>query len=615
MSVTPQARPQSESASTSLQQEYWVRMPDPSTHLFEVELRLTDFDPSSPIRLKFPVWTPGSYLVREYARHLQDFSVFDASDRPVPFTRFDKHTWEVSPIGGDRLRVHYRIYANDLTVRTNHLDTTHGYFNGAATFLYWDGHQTESLQLTVVPPDPSWEIATALPLADPAADPIPGQPVAFVAQNFDDLVDSPVEVGIHRSESFEVLGKPHRFVVWGQGDENLDDIVTATRTIVETEAKLFGGLPYDSYMFLLHLTGEGGGGLEHRNSTSLLYPRFAFSNPERYDRFLSLVAHEFFHLWNIKRLRPKPLETFDYEREAYLTSLWFCEGTTSYYDTLILRRAKLISVETYLKLLGDRIGRLQKQAGRNVQSLTDSSFDTWVKLYRPTENTRNSQISYYLKGEIVSALLDLNIRVLSDDRNSLDTVMQDMWVRFGQPEIGYTETELRAACETAATGSLATFFAEYLDGTTDLDYNRFLTPFGLKLDVSAKPNSTPFLGVNVSTDNGVHKIKSVEMGSPAQQAGIWAGDELLAIAGYKVTASNLSERLKSYRPGQTLPVTVFQREELKTVEVTLADAPADTYKIVPVDHPTDRQKQRCTDWLGGYPQASTASDSRSPAIG
>ncbi|MGK7910042.1 MAG: M61 family metallopeptidase [Synechococcus sp.] len=602
MSVTPQARPESSSVPSNLdaiRQQYWVRMPEPANHLLEVELRLTDISAVEPLTLRFPAWTPGSYLLREYSRHLQDFGVFDASDRPVSFTHLDKNTWQLAPTDSQHLRIHYRIYANDLTVRTNHLDTTHGYFNGAATFLFCEGRQQETISLTVCPPDPSWQIATSL--TPDGAEVKPGQPQTFLVHDFDELVDSPVEVGLHRCESFEVLGKPHRFVVWGEGNEDLQAIVKATQTIVETEAELFGGLPYNSYLFLLHLTGSGGGGLEHKNSTSLLYPRFGFQDRERYDRFLSLVAHEFFHLWNVKRLRPKAIETFDYTQENYFRSLWFCEGTTSYYDTLILRRAGLISVETYLKLLGNRIGSLQKLPGRHVQSLVESSFDTWIKLYRPTENTSNSQISYYLKGELISALLDLHLRVQSGGQNSLDTVMQDLWQRFGTSEQGYTDADLKEAFEAAATTSLSGFFADYIKGTVELDYDRFLEPFGLKLDVSTPADSAPYLGIKTAAENGTTKIKSVAMGSPAQQAGIWAGDELVAMGGYKVSASSWEERLKSYKIGQTLSVTVFQREELKTLEAKLAEPIPSAYAIIPVSHPTEEQRLRCTGWLKGFP--------------
>ncbi|WP_017325783.1 M61 family metallopeptidase [Synechococcus sp. PCC 7336] len=585
-----------------LRQHYWVRMPEPANHLLEIELRLTDLLLDRPLQLVFPAWTPGSYLLREYARHLQELSIFDGADRLLEWTRLDKNTWEILPAKTDCARVCYRLYAHDLTVRTNHLDSTHGFFNGAASFLYCVGREREAIALTVCPPEPNWQIATALPPLNPESPAQPGQPQTFLAQDFDELVDSPVEVGLHRTAQFEVLDKPHRFVVWGKGNEDLDKIVAATQKIIETEAELFGGLPYDRYLFLLHLSSEGAGGLEHKCSTTLNYPRFGFVNPERYDRFLSLVAHEFFHLWNVKRLRPKAIETFDYGREAYLRCLWFCEGTTSYYDTLILRRGNLISVETYLKLMGDRIGKLQKTVGRQVQSLIDSSFDTWIKLYRPTENTSNSQVSYYLKGEIVSMLLDLAIRLKSQGKNSLDTVVRDLWQRFGQFEIGYTDTDLREAFESAATTSLTDFFANYIEGTAELEFDRFLDPFGLCWKAEVKPDSAPYLGMSVKANGNSTRIEKVAMGSPAQQAGIWAGDELLAIDGFKVTAKTLPERLKDYQPGQRVAIAVFQREELKLVEVTLGEPERNSFAIAPLPEATAEQRQRCIDWLGGYPE-------------
>lgn len=603
MTLTADIPSPSPASTPSIRQHYWVRMPEPASHLFEIELRFAELDRDRPLTLKFPVWTPGSYLVREYARHMQDFAVFDRDDRPVPWHRIDKQTWQIDGrSAGERVRVHYRLYAYDLTVRTNHLDTTHGFFTGAATFLYVNERRHESIQLTICPPQSDWKIATSLAAMTASS---PGESQTFVARDFDELVDSPVEVGLHQKQAFEVLDKPHEFVIWGHGNETLDRIVADTQKIIETEAKLFGELPYDRYVFLLHLSASGGGGLEHKSSTVLNYPRFAFSNPERYDRFLSLVAHEFFHLWNVKRLRPAALETFDYDRESYVRSLWFCEGTTSYYDTLILRRAGLISVETYLKLLSKRITQLQAIPGRRVQSLVDSSFETWIKLYRSTENTSNSQVSYYLKGEIVTTLLDLAIRDRSGHRNSLDTVMRELWQKFGQPEQGYSDRELREAFERAATVSLADLFEGYIEGLEELDYDRFLQPFGLKLDIKHSDKSpVPHVGLTLISKAGTTEISRVEMGSPAQVAGIWAGDELLALDGYKVTAETWNDRLKDYQPGQTATMSIFQRNELKQVDVTLGAPVPGQYAIVPVAESTAVQKQRCTDWLGGFPHTT-----------
>jgi predicted metalloprotease with PDZ domain len=569
-------------------------MSEPASHLFEVELHVSGLEPDHRIQLKMPVWTPGSYLVREYARHVQDFAARDEQERPLPWSKLNKNTWQVQIGEGSVLQVRYRVYAYELSVRTNHLDLTHGYFNGAALFLYLPERVQEPICLTVVPPETDWQIATSLPRLDQHGG---GSSKTFLAQTYDELVDTPVEVGLHRCIDFEALGKPHQFVAWGQGNLDLARAVQDTRIIVETTAQLWGDLPYNSYLFLLHLSPDGFGGLEHRSSTTLNYGRFDFLDPDRYQRFLALVAHEFFHTWNVKRLRPKSLQTFDYEQETYLESLWFCEGATSYYENVILLRAGLISPQSFLKTLADHITRLQKIPGRQVQSLANSSFDTWIKLYRPHENSANSQISYYLKGELVCWLLDLHMRALTEGSRSFDTVLLDLWDRFGRWEIGYTDAELQAAFESAAGSSLADFFARYLYGTEELDYVAYLQPFGLTLGPRFHTlTPAPHLGLTVNSDG--NKITCVEIGSPAQQAGIWAGDELLALDGFKVTAATLTDRLKSYAVDQTVSISVFQQQELKTFWVTLAAPRPDFYVLESLDPVSNAQRSLCQGWLG-----------------
>lgn len=596
----------------TLQQHYTVSMPDPTNHLFEVNWQILGVDRREPLILKMPVWTPGSYLVREYARHLQDLEVWDDQGHRLSWQKLSKNTWQLpgdptctQPI---TLQITYRIYAYELTVRTNHLDPTHGYFNGAALFLYCPDRRWDPLTLTIIPPYPEWQIATSLLQWKPSPDSasIPGaiDPInasrsgqTFLAHNYDELVDSPVEIGIHRSIDFEVQGKPHRFVVWGQGNLDLDRLAQDTSNIVQTAAQIFGGdLPYQNYLFLLHLAAEGFGGLEHRSSTSLNFSRFEFHLTDRYQRFLALIAHEFFHTWNVKRLRPKALEIYDYDQETYLTTLWFCEGATSYYELLILRRAGLIDAETVLRVLSERITRLQTISGRQIQSLTESSYDTWIKLYRPHENTINTQISYYLKGSLVCWLLDLHIRHSSQGSRSFDTVFQDLWQRFGQIERGYTDAELQAALAAAAGHDLTDFFNAYIHGTAELDYNTFLQPFGLHVQPrSTQAQPAPYLGIHLR--GGDSKIVNVGMGSPAQKAGIWAGDEWLALDGFKVAPNQVTDRLKSYAAYQTVAITVFQAEQLKTFWVCLDPPQPDTYLIEPMAAITVDQQQLYHNWL------------------
>ncbi|MBD2197321.1 MULTISPECIES: M61 family metallopeptidase [Calothrix] len=566
---------------------YQVAMPHPETHLFEVTLQLVDY-PTAIVDLKFPVWTPGSYLVREYAKNIQDFTAF-ADGKPLHWWKKSKNHWQVEKGNVSQITISYRVFANDLSVRTNHLDISHGYFNGAALFFRLPGWEQQPIRVTIVPPHPQWQVTTALP-ADKQGE------NTFYAADFDTLVDSPFEIGSHNLYQFDVLGKPHELAIWGQGNIHPQSAIADIQKIIEVEAQMFGGLPYDRYVFLLHLFHQAYGGLEHKNSCSLIYQRFGFRSQDKYERFMQLVAHEFFHLWNVKRIRPQALEVFDYDQENYTPSLWFCEGTTSHYDLLIPLWAGIYDSKSYLNHLSKEISRFLTTPGRKVQPLAESSFDAWIKLYRPDANSANSQISYYLKGAMVSLLLDLLIRAKHRNQRSLNDVMRQMWQQFGKAEIGFTPEQLQAVIESVAGMNLSDFFQRYLHGTEELPFNEYLAPFGLQLLGDA--DEEPFLGIKVATENGRETIKFVETGSPAQKAGIDPGDELLAINGIKVTANNLSDRLKDFQPKDIIQVTVFHQDLLRSVHVTLAEPRATRYQVILVSNPDSVQQENLAGWLG-----------------
>jgi predicted metalloprotease with PDZ domain len=566
---------------------YTVAMPQPANHLFEVSFAIQGWF-SEMLDLKFPVWTPGSYLVREYARHLQGFTALDAQGQPLPWQKVSKNHWRVETQGNSTLTVQYRIFANELTVRTNHLDITHGYFNPAAMFFRVPGYEERAIAITLSPPE-HWKVSTPLPAAS--------QPNTFVAATFDELVDSPFEIGTHAVYDFEVLGKPHQFAIWGEGNFNLAQLLIDTRKIIETEAALFGGLPYDRYLFLLHLSANGYGGLEHKSACSLIYSRFGLQSEDSYQKFMSLVAHEFFHLWNVKRIRPKGLEIFDYDQENYTDSLWFCEGTTSFYDLVIPLRAGIYDAKCYLKKVSEAITQLQTIPGRKVQPLSESSFDAWIKLYRPDANSRNAQVSYYLKGELVSLLLDLTIRAQHQNQRSLDDVLRQLWQQFGQPEVGFTRDQLKTVFESIAGIDLTPFWTSYIDGTAELPFDRVLAPFGLMLKAEVA-HSTPYLGLTVKTEQGAAIVKFVEANSPAEQAGIEPGDELLAIAHFRVTADQINDRLHHYQPQDSLLVTVFHQDVLREYPVTLGEPFPNRWSLQPVAQPTPAQQKLFQGWLG-----------------
>lgn len=565
-------------------------MPDPTSHLFEITLHCS-LGTDDTLDLKLPVWTPGSYLVREYAKHLQDFSAVDAQGARLPWQKISKNHWQIQTSGVQTVTIHYRIFAHELTVRTNHLDASHGYFNSGAMFFYVPGREQDAIAITIHPPDPSWHITTAL-------DPVPNQPSTFLAANFDTLVDSPFEIGTHQVYDFEALGKPHQLAIWGAGNYDVDQIIADTKKIIEVEANLFGGLPYDRYFFLLHVSAKGYGGLEHHNCCSLLYSRFGFRKPDSYNRFMGLVAHEFFHLWNVKRLRPQALHPFDYDQENYTDALWFCEGVTSFYDLILPYRAGIYDAKFYLKLLSESITRLQSIPGRHTQSLTESSFDTWIKLYRPHANSRNCQVSYYLKGEIVSLLLDLQIRQQHHNQRSLDDVMLQLWQTYGQKDLGYTRAQLLDVIETIAEMDLTAFWQSYLDGTVELPYEEFLNPFGLEVVAEFGEHPLPYHGLTLSSQSGKTLIKFVDIASPAQTAGLQPGDELLAWDGFRIQADQLEQRLQDYQSGDSVSITLFHDDQLTTHRLTLGEPQPKSYTVKPIAHPTDQQKINFHQWLG-----------------
>ena len=567
---------------------YQVAMSEPASHLFEVTLQVSNWQ-GATLDLKMPVWTPGSYLVREYARHVQNLVAQDSNGNELKSGKLSKNHWQIATLDCREVKVSYRVYANDLTVRTNHLDATHGYFNGAALFFFVPGLEQQPIKVEIITPRADWQVTTTLPKS--------AENNIFTAQDFDTLVDTPVEVGTQQVYDFEVLDKPHALAIWSEGNAQPEQIIADTKKVIEVEAQMFGGLPYDQYLFLLHLSGSGYGGLEHKDSCTLNYPRFGFRDREKYERFMQLVAHEFFHLWNVKRIRPKALEKFDYERENYTTSLWFCEGTTSHYDLLIPLKARIYDRQTYLKNLSKDLTKYLTTIGRKVQPLGESSYDAWIKLYRRDAYSDNNQISYYLKGQFVSLMLDLLIRAKHNNTRSLDNVMQIMWQRFGQDEVGFSETQLREVVAEVAESNLDDFFHRYIETTAELPLDDYLEPFGLYVKI-AEASKVPYLGLKVQSENNREMIKYVACDSAAAQAGIDAQDELLAINDLKVTAQSLDERLKDHQPGDTVQVTVFHQDELKTYSLTLTKPQPSRYEVAIKDNLTETQRQNLRGWLG-----------------
>jgi predicted metalloprotease with PDZ domain len=606
---------------------YNVSMPRPHTHLFEVEMRLRYQPGAIPasVDLLMPVWTPGSYLVREFERHVQDFTAQDATGRALQWSKTNKNTWRIETGGARELRVRYSIYANELSVRTSELNDRHAFWNNANLLMYPNGLLGAASTLHVEP-FKDWKIATGLPAA--------GVRDTFRAENFDILYDSPFIVSNFRVVEFDVKGVHHRVVIDGEGTYDLERIRREVQKIVEAEAMMMGDIPYRDYTFILLLGASGGGGLEHLNSTALTWRRFGFSTAEDRRDFHTLVAHEFFHLWNVKRIRPDALGPFDYTRENYTRLLWVAEGITSFYENVFTRRAGLMTDKQYLEEVARDIQSLQQTPGRLEQSAEESSFDAWIKQYRPDENTVNSTISYYDKGALLGFLLDLEIRRRSNGARSLDDVMRALYNDFFKKNRNYTPEDFQRTAEAAAGSSLEEFFRRYVRGRDELDYNTALEWAGLRLDTTGARGPAAveeaYLGATLASEGeqvvgktvraGALVIKTVPAGTPAYEQGLNAGDEIVAVDGYRaapdfiVTTSNesrttrdfLSAHIADKRPGDTLALTVFRVDELRTFNIKLGGRANVAYRILPVAGVTEQQKRNYQTWLGSpFPQMGT----------
>jgi len=573
---------------------FTVAMSKPWTHLLEVELDLRQHEASSSVDLDMPVWTPGSYLIREFERQVQDFSA-EADGRSLAWTKINKNTWRVKTNGAQVWKAIYRVYANELSVRTNELNSDHAFWNNAALLMYPDGFINAPSTL-VVKPTIGWKVATGLP-------PVSGRQNTFRAENFDILYDSPVEVSNFKEIDFQVRGVPHRIVIDGEGNYDPERLRRVVQKIVETEVALFDDIPYHDYTFILHLRSNTSGGLEHLNSTALGFRRDRFATEEGWRSFYSLVAHEFFHLWNVKRIRPDALGPFDYTKENYTRSLWIAEGITEYYGQLMPRRAGLISDTTYLDHLAKQIEAFQKTPGRLEMSAEEASFDAWIKLYRPDENSVNSSISYYDKGELLGLLLDLEIRRRTHNAKSLDDVMRYLYTEFFKHGRNYTPADFQKACELTAGASLEQFFSRYVRGREELDYNGALDAAGLELNTSGSGEmmvqpARAFLGADLQQAGERLMITHVLAGAPAYEQGLNANDQIVALDGARVTKESFDARIAEKKPGDIIQVTVFRADDLRTFEVKLGshiDAP---YRIQRVANPGQEQKQIYESWLG-----------------
>ena len=597
---------------------YTVTLPERQAHHVHVQL-VVERDAGGPLALGLPVWTPGSYLVREFARNVLELTA-SADGAPLAVTPRDKNTWDVDAGAARRVQVDYELYANERSVRTSHVDSDHAFLSPAATFLFVRGADGRPAagehQVTVQAPQ-GWQVFTALP----------ARGGAFVAADYDTLVDSPIEVGPHRVLSFENDGVPFRIVLAGEGALDEDKLRNDVAKVVAETARVFGNQPYPAYTFIFELVDSGGGGLEHKDSCVCMLSRWNLAKPKEYRDALGLIAHEFFHAWNVKRFRPAALGPFDYDRENYTGDLWVAEGVTSFVDDLVLLRAGFYEkTGDWLDQVGGAFKELAEQPGAAHMSLAQASRDTWIKFYRPDENSRNSSISYYSKGALVALLLDLRIRRETDGARGLNDALRLGWERFTARGAGYPENALLALASEVAGRDLSDFFGQYVSGTAPLQPDEELAAVGLRL--ARTPAKTernlpkddagfalePWFGLATAADGALCKVTGVVDEGPAFASGLCTDDVLLAVNGMRVAQDTLQDRLDRTR-GQPAAITFWRGQSLRELTLTPIVRRLEEWKLAPVELPTEAQRAAFKAWTNQeLPATASPAETKTPAV-
>ncbi len=568
---------------------YTLRFPAPHTHYVEVEAAIPTAG-RAEVEVYMATWTPGSYLIREYERQVEAVTA-SVGTKPTAVVKSTKNRWKITTGGAPNVTLRYKVYSREMTVRNNWVETAFAMLNGAPTFI-------TLVERAARPHDVRVELPAAWKRVETALEPVSGSPNTFRAADFDTLVDSPIIIGNPVTREFTVDNKRHTVVF--EGDTSMidaDKVVADVQKIVNAGKAVMGSLPYPHYHFMTMVT-EASGALEHKNSYLGMTNRFATRTRGAYLSFIGTLAHEYFHNWNVKRLRPVELGPFDYENENYVKTLWVAEGFTDYYADILNKRAGIETKDEYLNALSNQIEQVQTIPGRLVTPVAMASFDTWIKQYRPDENMANMSINYYPKGAVIAFLLDAKIRKATNGARSLDTGMQWAMQRYSG-EKGYTPEQFYAVMSEAAGTDLKGWFAQVAESTNELDYTEALDYFGLRFRPVDPRTAAPYIGGGTRNDAGRLVITSVRRGTPGLDAGLNVDDEIIAIDDVRVRADGLAARLGQYKPGDKVAVTVARRDRLMKLDVTLGADPGRPWRLEALPNATPEQAARLTALLEG----------------
>jgi predicted metalloprotease with PDZ domain len=532
--------------------KYEIRIPNPKNHYAEVLIQ-TIANEKGNVKISMPVWTPGSYLIREFAKNIESVSC-DINNSSIQVNKVDKNTWSFPTKKGDKISFRYKVYCFELSVRTSFIDEDQALLNMASVCMFIEGQEKKPGELTIVSPE-GWNSFTS-PLQGVSSEPIKNtlNDIFITFENYDELIDSPVQLGNFQIFEFEVSNIKHHVALVGKNNANIEKLKLDMQRICQTMTNIIGIHPCKSYTFIIQNVEAGGGGLEHKNGSTLMMSRFGYSIPSSYQGLLGLVAHEYFHLWNVKRIRPIALGPFDYNNENYTKSLWIAEGITSYYDELALMRAGYVSRQDFLNTLMTYINNHENRAGSKIATLHEMSWDAWIKEYRPSENSKNNSYSYYSKGLIIGALLDMTISKATNGKKSLDDVYKALYNDFylntkkGKVKegMGYTDDDFLNVCNKLAGVDLSADFNKWLASTESPDYSSIFK--NLELDIKKVEANKFNWGLNYELSNGKTIVKYVRNQGPALDLGINVNDEIISINGVRVNNDLESTWLKLGKP-------------------------------------------------------------------
>ncbi len=560
---------------------------------------------------RMPAWIRGSYLIRDLAKHVFDLRAY-RKGLPVQIERIDKSSFRI-PAGSGSARIEYQVHASDPSVRKAFLNDQRGFFNGSSLFYCPEALRQFPMELCVEAPKAheNWKIATSMkPIA------IDAQGFGrYWAENYDELIDHPFEIGTFSRHRFEVDAIPHELVLAGRNDADadVDRVVSDLERICTAQREMFGREPMlDNYLFLTNVVNMGYGGLEHRASCALICCRNDFprvgdpAQSGEYRNFLGLCSHEYFHLWNVKRITAERFKSSDLSREAYSEDLWHYEGVTSYYDDLFLLRSGCVDVPTYLDLLAQTATRVQRSPAQHRQSLAEASFETWIKFYQPDDNSLNVNANYYSKGALMALCLDLTLR--RDSQVTLDAVMQTLWKRYGQSGEGVPEGGLAAVAQEISGLDLTSFFSQALYSTGELPFSELLALFGISAERRASTSPIDIGGRTLATaracwtglrmQTGSMVVTHVMDDSPAQDAGLCVDDELVALDALKLTPQQWHKQLELIPAGRPAQLHYFRDNELRSVLITPIEHPMDTWTLVLAEIKDKEIAARRKAWLG-----------------